>query len=439
MISPEDALARILSYVEVLPAEEKPLLEALGQVLDEDIAAGFDLPPLDNTAMDGYAVRAADTAGAGRDSPRELSVIGELAAGYQFEGEVTAGAAVRIMTGAPVPAGADAVVPFEETDEPFGKAPERSRKLSATVRVYKEARPGANIRRAGEDLRAGQTVVRKGTVLRPSEIGVIASVGRARVRVIRRPVVAVLSTGDELVAVGGPRSGAHIYDSNAHSVGALVKRYGGVPRLLGIARDTVKALTAKIQRGLDADMLITSAGVSRGDYDVVKDVLAREGEIAFWTVAMKPGKPLAFGSFQKDGRRVPHIGLPGNPVSSMVAFEIFGRPALMKMMGKTDWRRPIVRAIAEDEIANRDDPRVFFARCVVTERDGRRYASLTGSQSSGVLTSMMRANGLTIMPADVDVVRPGDEVDVLMLDWSRGEEWGSYLSEGDGPPGATSP
>ncbi|HSP55982.1 MAG TPA: gephyrin-like molybdotransferase Glp [Dehalococcoidia bacterium] len=433
MISVEEALSRILSYVDVLPAEEVSLVDALGQVLDEEVSAGFNIPPLDNTAMDGYAVRAADTAGASQDSPVELRVVGELAAGYEFAGKVEPGAAVRIMTGAPIPPGADAVVPFEETDEPFDRAPERSQRLEASaVRVFKAARPGANIRRSGEDLHAGEVLVRQGTVLRPSEIGVIASVGRARVRVIRRPVVAVLSTGDELLEPGQERTGARIYDSNAHSVASLVRRYGGIPRLLGIAKDTVEALTAKIHEGMDADMLVTSAGVSRGDYDVVKDVLAREGEIDFWTVAMKPGKPLAFGCFYPEGeggRRVPHIGLPGNPVSSMVAFELFGRPAMMKMAGKQDWRRQRLTAIAEDEIRNVDDPRVFFARCVVTERAGRHYARLTGEQGSGMLTSMMRANALTVIPPEVDIVMPGDEIEVIMLDWSRGEEWGSFLTD----------
>ena len=432
MISVDEALSRILSYVDILPPEDVPLVDALGQVLDEEITAGFNIPPLDNTAMDGYAVRAADTEGAGAGSSVELRVIGEVAAGYEFAGRVEPGAAVRIMTGAPIPKGGNAVVPFEETDEPFDRAPERSQKLEGTVRVFKAARPGANIRHSGEDLKAGEVVVRRGTVLRPSEIGVIASVGRATVRVIRRPVVAVLSTGDELLEPGQERSGARIYDSNAHSVASLVRRYGGIPRLLGIAKDTVEALTAKIHGGIDADMLITSAGVSRGDYDVVKDVLAREGEIDFWTVAMKPGKPLAFGCFYPEGaggRRVPHIGLPGNPVSSMVAFELFGRPAIMKMMGKQDWRRPRLRAIAEDAIRNVNDPRVFFARCIVTERAGKYYARLTGEQGSGMLTSMMRANALTVIPAEVDVVQPGDEIEVIMLDWSRGEEWGAFLTD----------
>ena len=431
MISVEEALERILSYVDVLPAEEKSLIEALGQVLDEDVTSSFDIPPLDNTAMDGYAVRAADTARASSDAPIVLRVVGEVAAGYMFDGEVAPGMAVRIMTGAPIPAGGDAIVPFEETDEPFEKAPAGARTLSAAVQVFKEARPGANIRRSGEDVRAGQVVVRRGTVLRPSEIGVIASVGKATVRVVRRPIVAVLSTGDELLEPGEVRTEARIYDSNAPSVGALVLRHGGILRLLGIAKDTAEALTAKIHEGLDSDMVVTSAGVSRGDYDVVKDVLSREGEIAFWTVAMKPGKPLAFGCFHSHGRRIPHIGLPGNPVSSMVAFELFGRPAMMKMMGKTDWRRPIVRAIAEERIVNHDDPRVFLARCVVAEREGKYYATLTGAQGSGILTSMMHANALTIIPAEIDVVEPGEEIDVLMLDWSRGEEWGSYRAESE--------
>jgi molybdopterin molybdotransferase len=425
MISIEDALERILGYVSVLDAEEKHPLGALGQVLDEDIVATFDIPPRDNTSMDGYAVRAEDTAGASESSPRELSVIGEVAAGYLFEGEVAPGTAVRIMTGAPIPAGADSVVPFEETDEPFEKPPEKAQALAAKVRVFKAAKAGNNVREAGQDVRAGELVLAKGTVLRPPEVGVIASLGRDRVRVIRRPEVAVLSTGDELLEPGEPLQPAKIYDANQYSIAALVERFGGVPRLLGVAKDTVEDLTASVREGLGADMLVTSAGVSRGDYDIVKDVLAREGEVAFWTVALKPGKPLAFGSFRQDGRRVPHIGLPGNPVSSMVAFELFGRPAILKMMGKTDWSRPIVKAIAEERIENAGDPRVYFARCVVTERDGRYYARLTGSQGSGVLTSMTRANGLTIIPADVDVVEPGSEIDVLMLDWSFGEESGA--------------
>ena len=427
MISVDEALERILSYVDVLDVEEKPLLEALGQVLAEDVSASFDIPPLDNTAMDGYAVRAQDTAGASQEAPVELRVVGELAAGYIFQGQVEPGTAVRIMTGAPAPKGADAIVPFEETDEPFARAPAGARPTQATVRILKAAAVGANIRRAGEDVREGQPVAPGGTVLRPSEIGVLASLGRATVRVIRRPVVAVLSTGDELVEVGQPKPAGKIYDSNAYSLATLIHRYGGIPKLLGIATDTVEALTAKIHQGLDADMLITSAGVSRGDYDVVKDVLAKEGEIAFWTVAMKPGKPLAFGCFYSGGRRIPHVGVPGNPVSAMVAFELFLRPAILKMMGKTRWERPMVKAVAQERIVNRGDPRRFYARCIVSQKDGRYYASLTGPQGSGILTSMMYANALTVIEEGREVVEPGEKIDVIMLDWSQGEEWSTDL------------
>jgi molybdopterin molybdotransferase len=430
MISVEEARERILSYVSRLEPEEKPIVDALGQVLAEDVRAAFDIPPLDNTAMDGYAVRAADTDGAGESTPVRLRVIGELAAGYLFEGEVAPGTAVRIMTGAPMPRGADAVVPFEETDEAstgsaqarpahrfgaFTKAPEQ-------VSVLKAARPGANIRRAGEDVRRDSLVIREGMTLGPAQIGVLASLGQASVRVYRRPVVAVLSTGDEVVEPGRPLGPGKIYDSNAYSVSAMITEAGGIPRRLGIASDTVEALTAKLREGLDpfgsaqgrADMLITSAGVSRGDYDVVKDVLAKEGEIDFWTVRMRPGKPLAFGAFPSGDRRVPHIGLPGNPVSSMITFELFGRPAIYKMLGKSGWERPRVRAIAQERIANTDGRRTY-ARAILEQREGGYYASLTGPQGSGILTSMALANALAVVPEDVLAIEPGEEVECLVL------------------------
>lgn len=422
MISVEEALERILSYFERLGPEERPLTEALGQVMAEDVAASSDIPPLDNTAMDGYAVRAADTEGAVEANPVRLLVIGELAAGYVFEGEVTAGTAVRIMTGAPIPRGADAVVPFEETDEmSMDSAPARAPhgsgsydKPTAEVGILKAAKLGANIRRAGEDVKAGTAVMREGMVLGPAQIGVLASLGRAQARVVRRPVVAVLSTGDELLEVGEPGEQGKIYDSNSYTVASMVRESGAVAKRLGIASDTVEALTAKLRQGLDADLLITTAGVSRGDYDVVKDVLAKEGEIDFWTVRMKPGKPIAFGAFPSGDRKVPHIGLPGNPVSSMVTFEQFARPAIYKMLGKSGWERPRVRAVAEDRIRNTDGRRVY-ARAVVTEREGRHYASLTGPQGSGILTSMALANALAVVPEDVVAVEPGDEVECLLL------------------------
>ncbi|WP_322795698.1 gephyrin-like molybdotransferase Glp [Tepidiforma sp.] len=419
MISVEEARDRILSYFAPLPQERKPLLDALGQVLAEDITAPFAIPPLDNTAMDGYAVRAADTAGASESSPVELRVIADLAAGYVLETPVGPGEAVRIMTGAPMPPGADAIVPFEETDEALRGINQAARR-TGTVRILKAANPGANIRYRGEDVREGSVVIPRGRVLRPSEVGVLASIGLTEVPVIRRPVVAILSTGDEITPPGEPLLPGRIYDANAYSVAALVRKYGGIPHTLGIARDTVEDLTSKIREGLRADMLVTSAGVSRGDFDVVKDVLAREGQVDFWTVRMRPGKPLAFGAFTApDGRRVPHLGLPVNPVSSIVSFELFGRPAIFTMLGRSDWERPTLRVISRDYVRNPDGRR-FYARCIVTRgEDGRYYADLTGPQGSGILTSMSAANALAVIPEHVPAANPGDEIEAIMLDWEH--------------------
>jgi molybdopterin molybdotransferase len=367
--------------------------------------------------MDGYAVIAADTAGASEEAPVELRVTGELAAGYVYDGEVTAGTAVRIMTGAPMPRGADSIVPFEETDETGRGVPSKVGHVESRVRVFKAARPGNNIRNAGEDVRAGEVVLPRGTLLRPAHVGVLASLGIARARVVRRPVVAILSTGDEILNPGEPIAPGKIYDSNAYTLAASVLRFGGVPKLLGVARDTIEDLTAKVREGLDADMLVTSAGVSRGDFDVVKEVLRREGEIDFWTVNMRPGKPLAFGAFTApDGRRVPHIGLPGNPVSSAITFELFGRPAMQKMMGQPVTERPTVRAVTRDRIRMTDERR-FFARCTVTREGDGYVASLSGSQGSGVLTALARANGLAVVPEGSPDVQPGETVTVMMLDW----------------------
>jgi molybdopterin molybdotransferase len=414
MISVEEARERILALFRRLEAEEKPILAALGQVLAGDAVAQFDIPPLANTSMDGYAVRAADTARASESTPIRLRVAGELAAGYVFDGEVAPGTAVRIMTGAPIPRGADAVVPFEETDERATHEFGAFEKSLSEVGILKEARPGANVRRAGEDVARGDVVLRAGATLGPSQIGVLASLGLATVPAYRRPVVAILSTGDELLELGAKPAPGKIYDSNAYSIAAMVTEAGGLPQRLGIAGDTVDALTDKLHQGFDADMLITTAGVSRGDYDVVKDVLAKEGEIDFWTVRMRPGKPLAFGSFPSGDKRVPHLGLPGNPVSSMVTFELFGRPAIHKMTGKAFVERPRVRAIAGERLENPDRRRVY-ARAIVTQQDGVYRAALTGPQGSGILTSMALANALAVVPEDVKAIDPGDEVECLLL------------------------
>jgi molybdopterin molybdotransferase len=415
MISVEEARERILAVVKRLPAETKPLAQALGQVLAEDITSPITIPPLDNTAMDGYAVRAADTTGASGEKPVMLRVIGEVAAGYIYQGEVDQGTAVRIMTGAPIPRGADAVVPFEETDEPAGRNFGTFAKGRTEVGVYKAADAGANLRYAGEDVARGSLVMRAGTELNAAQIGVLASLGKADVTVYRRPIVAVISTGDELLDLGQTHTEGKIYDSNSYSVAALIQEAGGIAKPMGIARDTVEALTARVNEALaDADLLVTTAGVSRGDYDVVKDVLEREGEVGFWTVRMRPGKPLAFGTFPSPRGRIPHLGLPGNPVSSMVAFELFGRPAVYKLAGRQGWERPTLRVTVEDRLENTDGRR-FLARAIVSQREGRYVASLTGPQGSGILTSMALANALVVCPEDVATVEPGEEADAIML------------------------
>jgi len=260
-------------------------------------------------------------------------------------------------------------------------------------------------------------------VIRPAEIGVLASLGCSTVKVIRRPVVAILATGNELVDTGEPLPRGKIYNSNSYSVAALVLRYGGIPQILGIALDSESSLVAGLHRGVDADMLITTGGVSMGDYDVVKDVLVKQGEITFWTVRMKPGKPLAFGTIKalsKAGvaRNIPHLGLPGNPVSVMVTFELFARPAILRMMGKKNLAKPTIEAVIEAPIVN-SDGRCIFARAVVEKRGGQYFAQLTGPQGSGILTSMSLANGLVVVPEDKPRVEAGDVVPVMMLDWNE--------------------
>ncbi|MDD5126640.1 MAG: molybdopterin molybdotransferase MoeA [Dehalococcoidales bacterium] len=412
MITVEEALTKILEHARVLETEKVPILDSLGQVLAEDIISEINIPPLDNSAMDGYAVRAGDTSGASRQSPMLLKVIDTVSAGALAAKEVTAGTAVRIMTGAPVPHGADAVVRFEDTDENRRKQP------ISEIGILYPASAGLNLRYAGEDIAKGAAVLNKGTVIRAAEIGVLASLGRQKVSVIRRPVVAVLATGNELVEIGQPLAPGKIYNSNSYSVAALVKKYGGIPRILGIARDSADELTAKIRQGIEADMLITSGGVSAGDYDIVKEVLAKEGEIGFWTVRMKPGKPLAFGTIKGKNKLIPHLGFPGNPVSTMITFEMFARPALLKMMGKQKLDKPMVSAILEDPVINTDERRIF-ARAIVSKRNGQYFARLTGPQGSGILTSMSQANGLAIIPEDRKGASKGETVRVIMLDWNE--------------------
>jgi molybdopterin molybdotransferase len=419
VISVEEALAEILSYVKPLAPERVPILDALGRVLVEEVVSEIDIPPFDNSAMDGYAVRAVDVAGARLESPVRLAVTGSVAAGSVAGQDLKPGTTIRIMTGAPMPRGADAVVPYEDTSDFDRPKEERLAVPAKQIEVREAVQRRDHVRQAGEDIRQGEQVMAPGREIRPQEIGVLASLGHETVLVHRRPKVAILATGDELLEVHEPLAPGKIRNSNEYTNAALVTRTGGIPIRLGIARDTKADLKAKIQDGLaqGADLFLTSGGVSVGDYDVVKDVLDAEGQMQFWQVCMKPGKPLAFGLLRGG---VPLIGLPGNPVSAMVSFEQFARPAIRKMLGHKDLAKPTVQAIVDEPLTN--SGRRGFVRVVVRRQAGIYHASTTGEQGSGVLTSMAKANGLAIVPEGIRHVEAGSELVVQMLDWPEGVE-----------------
>jgi molybdopterin molybdotransferase len=401
MISVDEALNRVLTRIPVLGLEKVNIIGSLGRVIGEDIVAPRDIPPLDNSAMDGYAVRAADIKGASRDNPVFLEVIEDLPAGALPKGSLTRGQATRIMTGAPIPKGADSVVMVEDTE-----------KAGQQVRILQGVPPGENIRRAGEDVKKGDRVIPKGSVIRAAEVGMLASVGRASVYVHQRPVVAILCTGDELVDVDEEIADHKIVSSNSYTLSAQALECGALPLQLGIAKDKPEEIEAKFQQGLRADVILSSAGVSVGDYDLVKDVLGRIGfQLEFWGVAMRPGQPLAFGTTA--GK--PTFGLPGNPVSSMVSFEQFVRPSLLKMMGHKNLFRPVVEAVLKEEISKKAGRR-YFMRARVSSEGGRYMVTTTGPQGSGILNSMVEANALLIVPEEVTDIKAGENVQVQILD-----------------------
>ncbi|MFA5181384.1 MAG: gephyrin-like molybdotransferase Glp [Syntrophales bacterium] len=403
MIRVDEALKTILAAVTPLPVEKVNILEALGRVIGEDIVAPRHLPPTNNSSMDGYAVRARDTEGAKSTSPVILNVIEDIPAGSVPQKALAAGQASRIMTGAPLPEGADAVVRMEDT-QPDGRQ----------VHIHVEARPGLDIRLAGEDVREGETVIFSGSVIRPAEVGMLAAVGRSFVSVYQRPVVAILATGDELVDIDEPPSSWKIISSNSYATAAQVMESGATVLQLGIVRDRRENLIEKFRAATRADLIISSGGVSVGDYDLVKDIMKEVGNaMQFWQVAMRPGKPLAFGSIQG----VPVFGLPGNPVSSMISFEQFVRPSILKMMGHKNLYRKMIRATLEENLAKREGLR-YFMRGQVRWEGGRYYVSSTGEQGSGILKSMVRANGLIVLPEQGTSFLKGGEVLVQLLDRS---------------------
>ncbi|MDA1216500.1 MAG: molybdopterin molybdotransferase MoeA [Chloroflexi bacterium] len=414
MLSVEEAQERLLALVSVLGTEEVQLMDCLGLALAENVSASFNIPGLPNSAMDGYAVRVGDVASSSAEKPVTLPVSGQAQAGYVPSTPLAPGTTVRIMTGAPIPKGTEAIIPFELTDE--AERLKSGDGLKEIV-IRHAPSPGDHIRPAGEDVQKGAVVLQAGHVLDPASLGMLAALGRRSVSVTRRPRVAVLATGDEVTEPGQPLEPGRLYDSNSYTIATAVRHYGGVPQLLGVARDNMDALREKLRAGLNADMLITSAGVSGGAYDMVKDALSEQGTMAFWSVRMRPAKPLAFGLLKApDGRSVPHLGLPGNPVSALVAMVEFGRLALHKMMGLPVMPLPEVQAVLDEPIHNLDGRRVY-ARVSLERRNGELRARLTGSQSSNVLTSMVHAQGLAICPEDLLVKEAGERVTVQLLDW----------------------
>ena len=401
MTSVRAALDLVLADIHPLGTERVALPQARGRILAQPVQATRDVPPFRNAAMDGYAVLAADVASARRDAPVSLQVLEMVGAGRVPRQRITHGHATKIMTGSPMPEGADAVVRIEDTEEHDGH-----------VRVLANAEPGANVREPGEDMRAGQTVLEPGCALRPADIGLLASLGLAVVQVHRRPVVAILSTGDELVELGEPLALGQIVNSNAYTLAAAVEEAGGIPRVLGIARDTTEATRGAFAEAFTADMVLSTGGVSMGTFDLVRQTLTELGVAErFWKVAQKPGKPLTFSV----RGHTPIFGLPGNPVSTLVCFYVYVRPALRMMLGLGQLHLPVVTATAAENIQTAEGV-TEFVRCTLAGEPGAYVARSTGSQSSGVMRSMSLGDGLLIAPPEARTIEAGSPVRVLLLD-----------------------
>lgn len=407
MLTPTEAARLILEHVAPLEALRRPLREALDLVLAEDVASSIDLPPWDNSAMDGYATRGGDVAGASRERKVVLAVVESVAAGQFPARPIGPGQATRIFTGAPLPAGADTVVRQEDTED---GAPDR-----VTVVAGRDA--GKNVRYRGEDIRKGEVVLPAGTPLGPAQLGVLASIAQGAPLVHRAPHVAFMGSGDEIVDLDRADeilAGRKIATSNSYTLHGLIRRTGGIPVDLGVARDTKESLREHLAGARDADLLVTTAGVSVGEHDFVREVLAELGcDIKLWRIRMRPGAPLGFGLLD----RTPWIGLPGNPVSTMVTFELFVRPAIRRLLGhRLPFRRTVPVCVGEPITLG---PRLrHFLRAVVRPEGagGGLVARLTGPQGSGILTSMTRANALLIVPEDRAEVSAGETLTALLLD-----------------------
>jgi molybdopterin molybdotransferase len=395
MTSFEEARDLILSNVTPMDTEQVDLLDSLGRVASETVIAQYNLPSFDNSAMDGYAVRVADSS-----TLASLPISGYIPAGGTATDELAPGSAIKIMTGAPVPQGADAIVPFEEATE-----------TGQVVRIESSPHPGQHIRHAGEDVKIGETVLPAGTLIRVPEICILAAQGRSSIQVYRKPLVAILATGDELVEIGSSLPEGKVFNSNSPTLAAAVLEVGATYKMIGIARDDREHLRQMVALGLQADVLITAAGVSVGDRDFVREILEELGvKQLLWKVKMKPGKSIAFGT----NRGKPVFALPGNPVSAIVTFEELVRPALLKMMGHRCVIKPLVTAILQEEM-RKTPGRVFLSRVRLVQRDGKYLAWSAGNQDTGRLQTMLQANALAILPADRASFAAGEEIKVHLL------------------------
>jgi molybdopterin molybdotransferase len=408
MLSVAEARERILSHFKPVATETISLPSSLQRVLAADIAAAHDLPLFDNSSMDGFAIRAADAPSAAADPRVTLRVVADIPAGAAPKAVITQSQAARIMTGAQLPEGADAVIPVEDTDfdsrEAGTSAPE-------TVSFSRMVKSGENVRPRGTDMKKGDIVLKKGRALKPQDMGLLASLGAANVEVFKRPRIALLSSGDELLEVGTPLEPGKIHDSNSFTLAALVEGSGAEVIRLGVAKDTRESVTALFEAAVDqkTDLILSSAGVSVGAFDYIKEVIESQGSLDFWRVNMRPGKPLAFGEY----RGVNFIGLPGNPVSAFVGFEVFVRAVIGKLAGRSDGGRLKVRVRCAEQIDS--DGRESYLRAVIHEENGMQVAKLTGHQGSGNLLSLVQADALLIIPAGVKCVPAGQEVEAWLL------------------------
>jgi molybdopterin molybdotransferase len=408
LMSVSEAQERLLSFFSSLDIEIVPLDHSAGRILAEDIHSTTDLPPFSNSSMDGFAVRSADVAGADAAHPVVLPVSADIPAGTISVKPLLPGTTARIMTGAPVPEGADAIVPVEETDFNYREA---GQEAPNTVKIFRAARPNEFLRPKGQDVRQGELVMEKDCCLRPQDLGFLSMLGVAKLPLYRRPRVAIFSTGDELVPVDKPLVPGKIHDANTYILVAGIEEAGALPIKLGIVPDRAVDVEASLEHAVaqGVDLILSSAGVSVGAFDFVRSVVEAGGKLDFWRVNMRPGKPLAFGHY----RDIPFIGLPGNPVSSFVGFEVFVRPAIMKMNGQKAFVRRTVRVKLLEAIES--DGRESYLRAVIRRKEGALYARLTGHQGSGNLRSLVQANALLVIPSEVKSLPAGAEVDAWLL------------------------